>query len=239
MKHLSPDPKINQLLAALPDAEWTRWLPQLELVDMPLGQVLYESGGTLRHVYFPISAIVSLLYVMENGASAEIAVVGNEGIVGISLFMGGESTPSRGIVQSAGQGYRLKAETIKEEFKHAPVLHLLLRYTQALITQMSQTAVCNRHHSLDQQLCRWLLLSLDRLQGNQLVMTQELIANMLGVRREGVTEGALNLQKGGLISYSRGRITVLDRPGLEKRTCECYAVVKKEYDRLLPEKLAI
>ena len=239
MKNLSPDPKINQLLAALPDAEWTRWLPQLELVDMPLGQVLYESGGTLRHVYFPISAIVSLLYVMENGASAEIAVVGNEGIVGISLFMGGESTPSRGIVQSAGQGYRLKAETIKEEFKHAPVLHLLLRYTQALITQMSQTAVCNRHHSLDQQLCRWLLLSLDRLQGNQLVMTQELIANMLGVRREGVTEGALNLQKGGLISYSRGRITVLDRPGLEKRTCECYAVVKKEYDRLLPEKLAI
>ena len=239
MKHLSPDPKINQLLAALPDAEWTRWLPQLELVDMPLGQVLYESGGTLRHVYFPISAIVSLLYVMENGASAEIAVVGNEGIVGISLFMGGESTPSRGIVQSAGQGYRLKAETIKEEFKHAPVLHLLLRYTQALITQMSQTAVCNRHHSLDQQLCRWLLLSLDRLQGNQLVMTQELIANMLGVRREGVTEGELNLQKGGLISYSRGRITVLDRPGLEKRTCECYAVVKKEYDRLLPEKLAI
>ena len=239
MKHFSSDPKINQLLAALPDAEWTRWLPQLELVDMPLGQVLYESGGTLRHVYFPISSIVSLLYVMENGASAEIAVVGNEGIVGISLFMGGESTPSRGIVQSAGQGYRLKAETIKEEFKRVPVLHLLLRYTQALITQMSQTAVCNRHHSLDQQLCRWLLLSLDRLQGNQLVMTQELIANMLGVRREGVSEGALNLQKAGLISYSRGRITVLDRSLLEKRTCECYAVVKKEYDRLLPEKLAV
>jgi hypothetical protein len=176
---------------------------------------------------------------MENGASAEIAVVGNEGVVGISLFMGGESTPSRGVVQSAGQGFRLPAKVIKEEFKRAPVLHLLLRYTQALITQMAQTAVCNRHHSLDQQLCRWLLLSLDRLQGNELVMTQELIANMLGVRREGVTEGALKLQNLGLIRYSRGRITVLDRPGLEKRTCECYAVVKKEYDRLLPDRLAI
>ena len=235
---ISPDPKTNQLLAALPDAEWQRWLPQLELVDMPLGQVVYESGTTLSHVYFPISSIISLLYVMENGASAEIAVVGYEGVVGISLFMGGESTPSRAVVQSAGQGFRLKAQVIKEEFKRAPVLHLLLRYTQALITQMAQTAVCNRHHSLDQQLCRWLLLSLDRLQGNQLVMTQELIANMLGVRREGVTEGALKLQKAGLISYARGRITVLDRPGLEQRTCECYAVVKKEYDRLLPEKLA-
>ena len=235
----SPDPRKNQLLAALPDAEWQRWLPQLEFVEMPLGQVVYESGSTLSHVYFPTTAIVSLLYVMENGASAEIAVVGREGIVGISLFMGGESTPSRGVVQSAGQGFRLKAHVIKEEFKRAPVLHLLLRYTQALITQMAQTAVCNRHHALDQQLCRWLLLSLDRLEGNQLVMTQELIANMLGVRREGVTEGALNLQKAGLISYSRGRITVLDRTGLEKRTCECYAVVKNEYDRLLPKKRAI
>ena len=236
---VSPDPRKNQLLAALPDEEWQRWLPQLEFVEMPLGQVVYESGSTLSHVYFPTTAIVSLLYVMENGASAEIAVVGREGIVGISLFMGGESTPSRGVVQSAGQGFRLKAHAIKEEFKRAPVLHLLLRYTQALITQTAQTAVCNRHHSLKQQLCRWLLLSLDRLEGNQLVMTQELIANMLGVRREGVTEGALNLQKAGLISYSRGRITVLDRTGLEKRTCECYAVVKNEYDRLLPKKLAI
>jgi CRP-like cAMP-binding protein len=238
MKHRSLDPKINQLLAALPNAEWERWLPQLELVDMPLGQVLYESGGLLSHVYFPVNSIVSLLYVMENGASAEIAVVGKEGIVGISLFMGGESTSSRAIVQSAGQGFRLKSKAIKEEFKQAPVLHLMLRYTQALITQMSQTAVCNRHHSLDQQLCRWLLLSMDRLEGNQLVMTQELIANMLGVRREGVTEGALKLQKAGLISYSRGRISVLDRPGLEERTCECYGVVRKEYERLLPKQLA-
>ena len=235
---ISPDPQKNQLLAALPDAEWKRWRPQLELVEMPLGQVLYESGGTLSHVYFPTTAIVSLLYVMENGASAEIAVVGNEGVVGISLFMGGESTPSRAVVQSAGQGFRLKAQLMKDEFKKAPVLHLMLRYTQTLITQMAQTAVCNRHHSLDQQLCRWLLLSLDRLQGNELVMTQELIANMLGVRREGVTEGALKLQKAGLISYTRGRISVLDRQGLEQRTCECYAVVKKEYDRLLPQRLA-
>jgi CRP-like cAMP-binding protein len=189
-------------------------------------------------VYFPTTAIVSLLHVMENGASAEIAVVGNEGLLGISLFMGGESTPSRAVVQSAGEGWRLKAQTMKDEFNRAgPVLHLLLRYTQALITQMAQTAVCNRHHSLDQQLCRWLLLSLDRLQGNELVMTQELIANMLGVRRESVTEGALKLQRAGLIRYARGRITVLDREGLEQRTCECYAVVKKEYDRLLPEKL--
>ncbi len=232
-------PRNNLLLAALPDEEWQRWLPQLELVVMPLGQVLYESGATLSHVYFPTTAIVSLLYVMENGASAEIAVVGNEGIVGISLFMGGESTSSRAVVQSAGNGLRLKAQMIKNEFNRAgPVLHLLLRYTQALITQMAQTAVCNRHHSLDQQLCRWLLLSLDRLQDNELVMTQELIANMLGVRREGVTEGALKLQQGGLIRYARGRISVLDRPGLEKRTCECYAVVKKEYDRLLPQQQA-
>jgi CRP-like cAMP-binding protein len=229
----------NLLLAALPDEEWQRWLPQLEEVVMPLGQVLYESGAALSHVYFPTTAIVSLLYVMENGASAEIAVVGNEGIVGISLFMGGESTSSRAVVQSAGNGLRLKAQMIKNEFNRAgPVLHLLLRYTQALITQMAQTAVCNRHHSLDQQLCRWLLLSLDRLQDNELVMTQELIANMLGVRREGVTEGALKLQQGGLIRYARGHISVLDRPGLEKRTCECYAVVKKEYDRLLPNKQA-
>jgi CRP-like cAMP-binding protein len=228
-------PRMNLLLAALPSAEMQRWLPQLEAVVMPLGQVLYESGATLSHVYFPTTAIVSLLYVMENGASAEIAVVGNEGIVGISLFMGGESTSSRAVVQSAGNGFRLKAQMMKNEFNRAgPVLHLLLRYTQALITQMAQTAVCNRHHSLDQQLCRWLLLSLDRLQDNELVMTQELIANMLGVRREGVTEGALKLQQDGLIRYSRGRITVLDRSGLEKRTCECYAVVKREYDRLLP-----
>ena len=233
------DHKKNRLLAALPEAEWQRWLPQLELVEMPLGEVLYESGDILSHVYFPTTAIVSLLYVMENGASAEIAVVGNEGLVGVSLFMGGESTPSRAVVQSDGQGIRLEAQSMKDEFNRAgPTLHLLLRYTQALITQMAQTAVCNRHHSLDQQLCRWLLLSLDRLQDNELVMTQELIANMLGVRREGVTEGALKLQQGGLIRYARGRISVLDRPGLEKRTCECYAVVKKEYDRLLPKKQA-
>jgi CRP-like cAMP-binding protein len=233
---LSPDPTENHLLAALPDAEWQRWLPQLERVELPLGQVLYESGVTLSHVYFPTTAIVSLLYVMENGASAEIAVVGNEGLVGISLFMGGDSTSSRAVVQSAGLGLRLKAQILKDDFNRAgPVLHLLLRYTQALITQMAQTAVCNRHHSLDQQLCRWLLLSLDRLEGNELVMTQELIANMLGVRREGVTEGALKLQQAGLIRYARGHISVLDRDGLQKRSCECYAVVKKEYARLLPE----
>jgi CRP-like cAMP-binding protein len=231
--------KSNRLLAALPDAEWQRWLKRLEPVDMSLGLVLYESGTTLSHVYFPSTSIVSLLYVMENGASAEIAVVGNEGLVGISLFMGGETTPSRAVVQSAGKGLRLSSGIIKEEFNRAPVLHLLLRYTQALITQMAQTAVCNRHHSLDQQLCRWLLLSLDRLRGNELVMTQELIANMLGVRREGVTEGALKLQKAGLIKYSRGHITIIDRLGLEKRSCECYEVVKKEYDRLLPATLAV
>ena len=234
-----PDPKENQLLAALPDAEWQRWEPHLEGVQMPLGEVLYESGSALAHVYFPTTSIVSLLYVMEDGASAEIAVVGHEGIVGVSLFMGGETTPSRAVVQSAGAGFRLKAQLIKDEFKKAPVLHLLLRYTQALITQMAQTAVCNRHHTLDQQLCRWLLLSLDRLKGSELVMTQELISNLLGVRREGVTESALKLQKSGLIRYSRGRITVLDRPGLENRSCECYAVVKKEYDRLLPDQLAV
>ena len=232
-------PRQNHLLAALPEAEWLRWQPLLERVPLPLGKVLYESGATMGHVYFPTNAIVSLLYVMEDGGSAEIAVVGHEGVVGIALFMGGESTPSRAVVQSAGEGYRLPAQVMKQEFERSgPVLHLLLRYTQALITQMAQTAVCNRHHSLDQQLCRWLLLSMDRLDGNELVMTQELIANMLGVRREGVTEGALKLQKAGLIQYARGHITILDRPGLEARTCECYAVVKKEYDRLLPVQLA-
>jgi CRP-like cAMP-binding protein len=236
---LEIDQKTNRLLAALPPPEWERWRPNLEPVDLGLGQVLSESGSAMAHVFFPTTGIVSLLYVMESGASAEIAVVGNEGIVGISLFMGGESTPSRAVVQSAGIGLRLKARFVKEEFNRAgPAMHLLLRYTQALITQMSQTAVCNRHHSLDQQLCRWLLLSLDRLPDNELVMTQELIANMLGVRREGVTEAALKLQRAGLISYVRGHITVLDRPGLEKRTCECYSVVKREYDRLLPKKLA-
>src|ERR1700693_3020215 len=239
MEILSSERIKNHLLAALPHADPRRWRPLLEPVDLPLGEVLYESGITLSHVYFPTTAIVSLLYVMENGASAEIAVVGNEGIVGISLFMGGESTSSRAVVQSAGQGFRLKAQMMKSEFNRAgPVLHLLLRYTQALITQMAQTAVCNRHHSLDQQLCRWLLLSLDRLKGRELAMTQELIANMLGVRREGVTEAALKLQSAGLIKYARGHIKILDRAGLEKRTCECYAVVKREYGRLLPEKTA-
>ena len=235
-----PDPRLNHLLAALPADEWARWEPLLELVDLPLGHVLYESGLILTHVYFPVDCIVSLLYVMENGSSAEIAVVGNEGLVGVSLFMGGETTPSRAVVQSAGRGFRLEAQAMKNEFNRAgPVLHLLLRYTQALITQMAQTAVCNRHHSLDQQLCRWLLLSLDRLRGNELVMTQDLIANMLGVRREGVTEAAGKLQAIGLIRYSRGRIQVLDRPRLEELTCECYAVVKTEYDRLLPAIQAI
>ncbi len=228
------DAKRNLLVAALPPDAWQRWEPLLELVELPLGHVLYESGQTLGYVYFPTTAIISLLYVMENGASAEIAVVGNDGLVGISLFMGGETTPSRAVVQSAGLGYRLGATTLKDEFGRAPVLHLLLRYTQALITQMAQTAACNRHHTLDQQLCRWLLLSRDRLAGDELVMTQELIANMLGVRREGVTEAALHLQRDGLIRYSRGHITMLDREGLARRSCECYAVVKREYDRLLP-----
>jgi CRP-like cAMP-binding protein len=231
----TPAPLENHLLAALPAHAWCLWSGQVEPVDMPLGQILYEPGIRLSHVYFPTTAIVSLLYVMEDGASAEIAVVGNEGIVGISLFMGGESTPSRAVVQSAGTGFRLRADVMLDAFERdAAVMHLLLRYTQALITQMAQTAVCNRHHSLDQQLCRWLLLSLDRLRGSDLVMTQELIANMLGVRREGVTEAAGHLQKAGLIQYRRGHITVMDRAGLERRTCECYAVVKKEYDRLLP-----
>jgi CRP-like cAMP-binding protein len=232
---LISESKRNHLLGALADADRAAWMPQLEAVDMPLGKVLYESGSKLTHVYFPTTSIVSLLYVMENGASAEIAVVGNDGIVGVSLFMGGESTPSRAVVQSGGEGLRLKANILMQEFNRAgPVLHLLLRYTQALITQMAQTAVCNRHHSLDQQLCRWLLLSLDRLQTNELVMTQELIANMLGVRREGVTEAAGRLHRAGIIKYQRGHIMVLDRAQLEQRTCECYAVVKKEYDRLLP-----
>jgi CRP-like cAMP-binding protein len=202
--------------------------------------VLYESGRTLSHAYFPTTAIVSLLFVLEDGDSAEIAVVGNEGVVGVSLFMGGESTPSRAVVQSAGRGLRLTSSAIKEAFnRNGLVMHLMLRYTQALITQMSQTAACNRHHTLDKQLCRWLLLSMDRLRGNELVMTQELIANMLGVRREGVTEAALKLQAAGLIQYARGHITILDRPGLERRTCECYAVLKKEYDRLLPDLMAV
>ncbi|HQU90079.1 MAG TPA: Crp/Fnr family transcriptional regulator [Denitromonas sp.] len=230
-----PQPRQNHLLAALPAADAERIFPQLEYVAMPLGHVLYESGAQMRHVYFPTTAIVSLLYVMEDGASAEIAVVGNEGIVGVSLFMGGETTPSRAVVQSAGHAYRWPGQALKNEFYLAgPMQRLLLRYTQTLMTQMAQTAVCNRHHTLDQQFCRWLLLSLDRLSSNELVMTQELIANMLGVRREGVTEAAGNVQRAGLITYQRGHITVLDRPGLEARTCECYAVVKKELDRLLP-----
>ncbi len=227
-------PRRNHLLAALPATDYDRLLPNLEAVDLPLGLVLYESGGTLAYVYFPTDSIISLLYVMEDGASAEIAVTGFEGLVGIALFMGGETTPSRAVVQSAGSGYRLKAELLKREFVTGGALqHLALRYTQALITQMAQTAVCNRHHSVEQQLCRWLLLSLDRLASNELVMTQELIANMLGVRREGVTEAAGRLQKAGLIRYTRGHIVVLDRSRLETRVCECYAVVKKEYDRLL------
>jgi CRP-like cAMP-binding protein len=234
------DPRRNQLLAALPQSEWARWLPQLESVDMPLGKVLYESGTDSTHVYFPTSSIISLLYVTENGSSAELAVVGHEGVVGISLFMGGLSTTNRAVVQSAGKAFRLRADLMLQEFNRAgPVLHLLLRYTQALLTQMAQTAVCNRHHSLDQQLCRWLLLSLDRLQSNKLVVMQELIANMLGVRREGVSDAAGQLQKAGLIRYQRGHITVLDRPGLEARSCECYATLKNEYDRLLPATLAI
>ncbi|APE31418.1 Crp/Fnr family transcriptional regulator [Halomonas aestuarii] len=231
---LQHDPRQNHLLAALPRDEYERLAPHLERVELTLGESLVESGMVMRHVYFPTDSIVSLLCVMEAGDSTEIAVVGAEGIVGISLFMGGETTPSRAVVQSAGSAYRLKGQLLKDEFDRASTLQfLLLRYTQALITQMAQTAVCNRHHSLDQQLCRWLLLSLDRLPTNELVMTQELIANMLGVRREGVTESAGKLQKAGLISYHRGRICVLDRPGLEARVGECYAVVKKEYDRLL------
>jgi CRP-like cAMP-binding protein len=228
-------PPRNQLLAALPADEYARIFPSLELVPLTLGDTLCESGIPAHHAYFPIDAIVSLLYVMEDGASAEIAVVGNEGVVGVSLFMGGETTTSRAVVQSAGRAYRVRAQLLKEEFFRAgPMQRLLLRYTQALLTQMAQTAVCNRHHTVDQQLCRWLLLSMDRLPSNQLTMTQELIANMLGVRREGVTEAAGKLQHDGLIEYRRGHITVVDRAGLEARVCECYAVVKKEFDRLLP-----
>jgi CRP-like cAMP-binding protein len=230
-----PHPLQNHLLAALPPEVQQRMLNHLELIELPLGNVLYESGDVLRHVYFPTDSIVSLLYVMENGASAEIAVVGNEGLIGVAVFMGGESTPSRAVVQSAGHAFRLPGQRLIEEFdRHGEMLLLMLRYTQSLITQMAQTAVCNRHHSVDQQLCRWLLLSLDRLSGSRLNMTQELIANMLGVRREGVTEAAGKLQKLGLIEYSRGRIAVFDRAGIEALSCECYAVVKRESERLLP-----
>jgi CRP-like cAMP-binding protein len=233
------EPQQNHLFRALPADARERIFPHLEPIEMPLGYVLYESGSHMGHVYFPTYSIVSLLYVMEDGASAEIAVVGHEGMVGVALFMGGETTPNRAIVQSAGHAYRLKGALLKEEFNRSGALHhLLLRYTQALLTQMAQTAVCNRHHSLHQQLCRWLLLSLDRLSSNKLSMTQELIANMLGVRREGVTEAAGRLQEQGLIQYQRGHITVLDRPGLEASCCECYAVVKREFDRLLPDTLA-
>ncbi|ANB02358.1 Crp/Fnr family transcriptional regulator [Ectothiorhodospira sp. BSL-9] len=234
-----PDPRLNQLLSMLPDQEYQHLLPGLELVPLELGQLIYEPGVQMEHVYFPINAIVSLLYVMEDGSSAEIAVVGKDGLVGVALFMGGETTPSQALVQSAGQAYRLSGRRLKEAFhrvggRRRGVLNdLLLRYTQALLTQMAQTAVCNRHHTVDQQLCRWLLLSLDRLPSNHLVMTQELIANMLGVRREGVTEAAGKLQRAGLIEYHRGHITILDRAGLEARSCECYAVVKRECDRLL------
>jgi CRP-like cAMP-binding protein len=235
----SHSPLANHLLGVLPAEAAERLLPALELVDMPLGKVLYESGDEQRHVYFPTTCIVSLLYVMEDGASAEIAIVGNEGMVGVSLIMGGETTPSRAIVQSAGHAYRLRGQLLKDEFhRGAELQHLLLRYTQALLTQMGQTAVCNRHHTVDQQLCRWLLLSLDRLASNELTMTQELIANMLGVRREGVTEAAGKLQAAGLIQYRRGHITVTDRSGIEARCCECYEVVKSECDRLLPDATA-
>jgi CRP-like cAMP-binding protein len=229
-------PQVNQILKTLGNETINKFFPDLELVELDLGNVLYESGEKLSHVYFPTSAIISLLYVMENGLSAEIAVVGNEGMLGVSMFMGGDTTPSRAVVQSSGYGYRVKVNQLKDGFKHNPdTMHVLLKYTQALMTQITQTAVCNRHHSIDQQLCRWLLLSLDRLETNQLKMTQELIANMLGVRREGVTEAAGKLQKSGLIKYSRGLIEVLDRQGIEEKCCECYQVVKDEYDRLLPQ----
>lgn len=231
-----PDPRQNDLLSALPADDYARLLPHLELVPMPLGQVLHESCVPIHHAYFPTTCIVSLLYVMENGASAEIAVIGREGIAGVSLFMGSETTTSRAVVQSAGHAYRLKGERLKDEFARAgPLQHRLLRYSQALLTQIAQTAVCNRHHTLDQQFCRWLLLSLDRLSSNELIMTQELIANMLGVRREGVTEAACNVQEAGLIEYHRGHIHILDRAGLEARTCECYSVINREYQRLLPK----
>jgi len=234
------NPKQNHLLAALPEADYNLLLPRLELVDLPLGKILYESGHVFTNVYFPTTAIVSLLYVLENGASTEIAVVGNEGVVGIALFMGGESMPNRALVQSSGYAYRLNGQALNQQFNRSGALqHLLMRYTLALLSQMAQTAVCNRHHSVDQQLCRWLLLSLDRLGGaSELCMTQELIADMLGVRREGVTEAAGKLQAAGLIHYSRGKITLLDRPGLEARVCECYEVVRKEFKRLLPDVIA-
>jgi CRP-like cAMP-binding protein len=235
MTEMNIDPKSNHLLAAIPATEWDRFAPHLAMVPLSLGDVIYEPGKEQPWVYFPTNSIVSLLYVMEDGASAEIAIVGNEGLVGISLFMGGNTTPSRAVVQSAGHAFRMRAEFIREEFNLAgPVQFLFLRYTQALLTQMGQTAVCNRHHDVDQQLCRWLLMSLDRLSSNELTMTQELIANMLGVRREGVTEAAGKLQRAGVISYSRGRIRVLDRVRLEQLACECYDVVKKEFARLLP-----
>lgn len=233
---MRPSPQQNHLLQALPESEYVRIYPMLEHVAMPLGQALYEPGGCLHHVYFPTTSIVSLLNVLENGSSAEIAVVGNDGVLGVSLFMGGNTTPSRAVVQCAGFGYRMRGSFLKQEFNRGgPMMHLLLRYTQALLTQMAQTAICNRHHSIDQQLCRWLLLSLDRLETDHLCMTQELIANMLGVRREGVTEAAGKLQRGGLIQYSRGHIYILDRPTLETKACECYKVVKIEFDRLLPD----
>jgi len=233
--NVSDNPHQNYLLDSLPNIEYERLKPYLEPIPMILGEVVYESGDTLNYLYFPTTCIVSMLYVMENGASAEIAVVGNEGIIGVGLFMGGGSVPNRAVVQSTGYAYRIRKSHFMQEFERTgSLLRVSLRYTQALICQMGQTAVCNRHHSIDQQLCRWLLLSLDRLPSNTLAMTQELIANMLGVRREGVTEAALKLQKAGLIYYNRGRITVLDRPGLEYRVCECYQVVKTEFDRLLP-----
>jgi len=232
-------PEQNHILDALPPAERARVFPHLKLVTLPLGSVLYEAGDALRHIYFPTDAIVSLLYVLENGSSAEICVVGNDGVIGVSLFMGGETTTSRAIVQSAGSAYRLSGRRLKQEFeRQGETMHVLLRYTQALITQMAQTAVCNRHHSVDQQLARWLLLSLDRLSDNKLAMTQELIADMLGVRREGVTDSAGKLQKLGVITYSRGTIRVLDRQRLEQLSCECYGVVKRETDRLLPARPA-
>jgi CRP-like cAMP-binding protein len=231
----TPDPQQNHILDALPQSERERLFPHLRLVTLPLGKVLYESGDTLRHIYFPTDSIVSLLYVLQNGQSAEIAVVGNDGAIGVALFMGGETTTNRAIVQSAGSAYRLTGTRLKEEFeRHGETLHILLRYTQSLLTQMAQTAVCNRHHTVDQQLCRWLLLSLDRLPSAELVMTQELIANMLGVRREGVTTAAGKLQKLGVVTYQRGHIKVLDRPRLERLSCECYSVVKRETDRLMP-----
>jgi CRP-like cAMP-binding protein len=234
------DPQKNHLLAALPHAIYLRWLPQLEAVDLPLGLVLYEADRVLSHVYFPTTAIVSLLYVMKDGDSAEIAVVGNEGLVGIALFMGGSSTPSRALVQNGGAGFRVNAEFVKKEFETSlPVMHLLLGFTQALISQMTQTAACNKHHTLDQQLCRWLLMTVDRYESNTLMMTKQLIANMLGVSGDVMREGAMRLQEAGLISYSDGKITVLDRSAMQQRACECYGVVKTEYDRLLPEKQAV